>query len=197
MTGFEAYKIYTAIKLHYTRENFNAYRYNFKTRVTPNSYEKLRFKYSFEKLASKYKKKEDIVDFFTSNFIMGCSWVMDMNEKNLIERRSRLESITYRFKNDINKLSDYDFDELCSIKDGENILINEFVQRNINIETISLIDLMINFIKPLLPELNDPLGMKRDRATMAMKYKHSLTDIDTNKIKSILLNVFTKEESVI
>lgn len=197
MTGFDTYKIYNSLKLHYSRENFNAYTYNFKTRINPRSYEKLRFRYTFEKLASRYKTKEDIIDFFTSNFIAGCSWVMDMTEKNMNERRARLESFSYRFKNDINKFSEYDFDELCVLKDGENILINEYTQGNINIETISVIDLLIDFIKPLLSKLNDPLGMKREKAMMAMKYKYSLIGLDTNKIRSILLNVFTKEESVI
>ena len=79
MSGFQAYTIYSALKLHYTQENFDAYKYNFKTRVNPKSYEKLRFKYSFEKLASKYKTREDLIEFYTSNFIAGCSWVMDMN----------------------------------------------------------------------------------------------------------------------
>ena len=197
MSGFQAYTIYSALKLHYTQENFDDYKYNFKTRVNPKSYEKLRFKYSFEKLASKYKTREDLIEFYTSNFIAGCSWVMDMNETNLNARRGRLESLTYRFKTDINKLSEYDFNELCSCKDGENILINEFCKENINIETISMIDLMVNFIKPLLSELNDPLGMKRDHALMAMKYKNSLTNIDRKKIKENLLSLFTKEESMI
>ena len=191
MNGFEAYKIYNALKLHYTQENFDAYKYNFKTRVTPSSYEKIRFRYTFEKIASKYKTREAIIDFFTSNFTAGSFWIMDMNEKNLNERKARLESFTYRFKSDINKLSEYDFDELCSCKNGENILINEFCKKNINIETISMIDRMVDFIKPLLSELHDPLGIKKDCALMAMKYKNSLTNIDINQMRAIVINVFT------
>jgi hypothetical protein len=56
---------------------------------------------------------------------------------------------------------------------------------------------MVNFIKPLLSKLNDPLGMKRDHALMAMKYKNSLIDIDRKKIKENLLLLFTKEKSMI
>jgi hypothetical protein len=60
-----------------------------------------------------------------------------------------------------------------------------------------MIDLLVNFIKPLLSKLNDPLGMKREKAILAMKYKNSLTDIDRKKIKDNLLLMFTKEESMI
>lgn len=191
MNGFEAYKIYNALKLHYTQENFDAYKYNFKTRVTPSSYEKIRFRYTFEKIASKYKTREAIIDFFTSNFTAGCFWIMDMNEKNLNERRARLESLTYNFKKDLNYFTEYDFDELCICKNGDNLLIDAFCSKQINIETISIIDSLVNFIKPLLSELRDPLGMKKDCALMAMKYKNSLTNIDINQMRAIVINVFT------
>ncbi len=198
MSGFEAYKIYSALKLHYTQENFDAYKYNFKTRIKPESFERLRFRYTFEKIASRCKTRENLIDFYTSNFITGCNWVMDMNEKNLNDMKSRRESFSYNFKTDINKLSSsHGFDELCSCAGGENVLINELCKENIKIETVAMIDLLVNFIKPLLSKLNDPLGMKREKAILAMKYKNSLTDIDRKKIKDNLLLMFTKEESVI
>ena len=198
MGGFEAYKIYSALKLHYTQENFDAYKYNFKTRVKPESFERLRFRYTFEKIASRCKTRENLIDFYTSNFITGCNWVMDMNEKNLNDMKSRRESFSYNFKTDINKLSSsHNFDQLCSCTGGENVLINELCKETIKIETVAMIDLLVNFIKPLLPKLNDPLGMKREKAILAMKYKNSLTDKKKKKIKDNLLLMFTKEESVI
>ena len=198
MSGFEAYKIYNALKLHYTQENFDAYKYNFKTRVNPQSFERLRWRYTFEKIASRFKTRENLIDFYTSNFIKGCNWIMDMNENNLNDMKSRRESFSYNFKTDINKLSSsHNFDQLCSCTGGENVLINELCKETIKIETVAMIDLLVNFIKPLLPKLNDPLGMKREKAILAMKYKNSLTDIDRKKIKDNLLLMFTKEESVI
>lgn len=196
MNGYQAYQIYNALRLHYTSETYNAYTYNFKTNVSINSFEKRRDKYFFHRLAKKHSI-DSIKDFYHANFIEGKSWIGDMEEKCYNERQSRLESLTYRFKNDINKLSDYDFDELCTCKEGQNELLNRLEQGDVNIETVAIIDKLVNFINPLLPLLNDPLHMKKEKAMMVMKYKESLVNINREKIKNILLLSFTKDESMV
>lgn len=196
INGFQAYQIYNALRLHYSSENYNAYQYNFKSNVSINSFEKRRDKYFFHRLAKKHTI-DSIKDFYHANFIEGKWWIGDMEEKYYNERQSRLDSLTYRFKSDINKLSDYSFDELCTCNQGQNKLLDWLDRGDISIETVAIIDKLVNFIKPLLPLLNDPLHMKKENAMMVMKYKESLVNINREKIKDIILLSFTKEESVI
>lgn len=196
INGFQAYQIYNALRLHYSSENYNAYQYNFKSNVSINSFEKRRDKYFFHRLAKKHTI-DSIKDFYHANFIEEKKWIGEMEEKYYNERQSRLDSLTYRFKSDINKLSDYGFNELCICREGQNELLNRLDRGDINIETVAIIDKLVNFIKPLLPLLNDPLHMKKERAMMVMKYKESLININREKIKDIILLSFTKEESVI
>jgi hypothetical protein len=49
----------------------------------------------------------------------------------------------------------------------------------------------VNFIKPLLPKLIDPLQMKGARAVLAMKYKSSLTKINMKKMREEVIKAFT------
>lgn len=196
MNGYQAYQIYNALRLHYTSSTYNAYTYNFKTNVSINSFEKRRDKYFFHRLAKKHDI-DSIKDFYHANFIEGKKWIGDMEERCYNERQSRLESLTYRFKTDINKLSDYGFNELCTCREGQNELLNRLDRGDINIETVAIIDKLVNFINPLLPLLNDPLHMKKEKAMMVMKYKESLVNINREKIKNILLLSFTKDESMV
>lgn len=196
INGFQAYQIYNALRLHYSNENYNAYQYNFKSNVSINSFEKRKDKWFFHRLAKKHTI-DSIKDFYHANFIEGRRWIGEMEEKYYNERQSRLDSLTYRFKSDINKLSDYGFNELCTCREGQNELLNRLDRGDINIETVAIIDKLVNFIKPLLPLLNDPLHMKKEKAMMVMKYKESLININREKIKDIILLSFTKEKSMI
>lgn len=70
-------------------------------------------------------------------------------------------------------------------------MIDHLCSNKINIETVSIIDRLVDFIKPLLPKLNDPLQMKCEKAILASKYKYSLTTIDMKKMKNIVIKEFT------
>ena len=192
MTGFESYAIYNALLLHYRSDNYNAYKYHFKTRVNRASFEKRRDKYFFEKLGRRYDDSS-LKTFYTANIIKDVKWVGSMTEENYLELQTRLESISYRFKCDIKLLAEAEesFEKLCRCQEGTNVMIDHLCSNKINIETVSIIDRLVDFIKPLLPKLNDPLQMKCEKAILASKYKYSLTTIDMKKMKNIVIKEFT------
>ena len=65
MTGFDCYRTYLAFKNHFTKDNFDYFKYGGKTNATTTSFNKRKDKYFFEKM-SRQKKDEDIVDYFTA-----------------------------------------------------------------------------------------------------------------------------------
>ena len=67
MTGFDCYRTYLAFKNHFTKDNFDYFKYGGKTNATTTSFNKRKDKYFFEKM-SRQKKDEDIVDYFTAIF---------------------------------------------------------------------------------------------------------------------------------
>jgi hypothetical protein len=192
MSGFESYSIYNALLLHYNSDSYNAYKYHFKTRVSRASFEKRRDRYFFEKLGRKYDS-DSLKKFYTANIIKEVKWVGSMTESNYKELQSRLDSVSYRFKTDIKLLTDAEesFDKLCRCENGNNLIIDYLCSEKISIETVSILDQMVNFINDTLPILNDPLSFKKGQAMLAQKYKYSLVDINMKKMKDIVIKEFT------
>ena len=78
MDGFEVYKTYLAIKLHFTRDNYNFDQYNGGTRATNDSFNRRNDRFFFHRIAKKYKT--DIVDFIVSGFVIDSNtWVGDLS----------------------------------------------------------------------------------------------------------------------
>ena len=51
MTGFEVYKMYLALKQHFTKEKYDFYKYNGKVRANEKSFEERRDRYFFLKVS--------------------------------------------------------------------------------------------------------------------------------------------------
>ena len=68
MTGFEVYKMYLALKQHFTKEKYDYHKYRGKVRASEDAFEQRHDRYFFKKLATKYSDQE-IVDYFVANFV--------------------------------------------------------------------------------------------------------------------------------
>ena len=58
MTGFEVYKVYLALKQHFTKQEYDYFKYHGKVRANENSFEQRRDRYFFKKLATSYSASE-------------------------------------------------------------------------------------------------------------------------------------------
>ena len=73
MTEFDAYRQFLALKLHFTSNSYDYFKYNGKCNVTVSSFNKRREKFFFKKLSREYNS-EELVDFLVSNF-SGAEWI--------------------------------------------------------------------------------------------------------------------------
>ena len=104
MDGFEVYKTYLAIKLHFTRDNYNFDQYNGGTRATNDSFNRRNDRFFFHRIAKKYKT--DIVDFIVSGFVIDSNtWVGDLStstaEQKYLQYVKRRDGFSYYFKLDM------------------------------------------------------------------------------------------------
>ncbi|HCX23246.1 MAG TPA: hypothetical protein DHN29_15105, partial [Cytophagales bacterium] len=58
MTAFDCYKTYLAFKNHFTKDNFDYFKYGGKTRASTASFNKRKDKYFFEKMSRQKKDGE-------------------------------------------------------------------------------------------------------------------------------------------
>ena len=161
MNGFEVYKVYLAIKLHFTSKNqsYNYHRHAGKTTARLATFTKRRDRYFFHKLSRTYSDTT-IADYFVSNFIANTNlWVGDIigksGDENYKSWSRRIESLHYYYEQDIeyilsmvnDKLS---FDDLFTAKIGQHPpIVKYLLSKKINIETLIILDDILRFSKRL------------------------------------------------
>ena len=197
MDGYQTYQIYQSLKLHFTSD-YDAIKYNFKTAVRKDTFERRRDRYFFEKLSRNYNK-EKLTHYFIANLVHNPNmWIGDMNENIYNDYVSRYDKLTYMLTQDMKLMSEkgYTFDQICTTADNNttNPLLEALRSDEIQTESVVLIDIMVNFLKRLKGELNDPLGINKDMINLLLKYKLIMlqSPLPRNKLKEKVLNTFTK-----
>ena len=113
MNGFEVYKIYLAIKLHFTSkgQSYNFHKHLGRTTARLETFTKRRDRYYFHKLSKSYNNNT-IVDYFVSNFVSNTNlWVGDIigktGDDNYKQWTKRIEALHYYFEQDIDTMLNY------------------------------------------------------------------------------------------
>ena len=194
MDPFESYKLYNALKLHFETDGYDAVKYHYKTRVNPQSFFKRRDKYFFAKLGKSYGK--DLLKYYVSNFINDVGYVGDMlgldGETNYNDMVKVHESLSYRFKSDINILSSMvnSFDEMLECKDNEYpVVINAFLQQEICLETVVILNKLTGFMDKADKQITETI-MWPDLSRKVQKYD-PFVSIDRDKMIKIVTKSFT------
>ena len=190
--GFDAYKTYLALKQHFTSD-YDYFKYNGKVRAKSESFLKRNDKFFFRKLQKKYSKDE-LVEFFVSNFIVGGNnWIGNLiskeSEDNYANWRKSSESITYNFHNDLCWLSDYcskndiSANDLIVVnKNDHPILLKLFLQNKITTETVIILDSVLGFVRYWNAKIDDIIWDEKKR--LLNNYK-SFVRYDIDKCKQL------------
>ena len=141
MSAFECYKEYLALKNHFTKPNYDYFRYNGKLKVNSDSFNSRKDKLFFEKLA----KHPDVHNFLIANLSDNEKyWIRELAYSEEAENRykqwlKRQQSLTYVFKQQLGKL-DSDFNQNFIVKDNEHpLLLKMFLGSDIDLETMCIL----------------------------------------------------------
>lgn len=146
MTPFEAYKLFMALKMHFTQSSYDYFKYNGKTNANQLSYNKRSDKFQFNKLA----KHRDPEGFLVSNFSAGNSrWIGDLfsdnSEKNYKDWLNRNQSLTYNFTQEIARIDDLK-DSILVAKDGQHPdLLKLYRRGSVSLETLCILNKLLSF----------------------------------------------------
>ena len=168
MNGFEVYKVYLAIKLHFTSKNqsYDFHRHGGRTTAKLATFTKRGDRYFFHKLSKSYNDIT-IVDYFVSNFVTNTNlWVGDIigqsGDENYKEWSKRLEALHYYYEQDIdymiermtaNKMS---FDDIFTSKNGQHPPILKMVlSKKICVETFVILEDILSFAKRLDKDISE------------------------------------------
>ena len=204
MNGFEVYKIYLAIKLHFTskRQSYDFHKHNGRTTARLETFTKRRDRYYFHRLSKSYDNKY-IVNYFLSNFVSNTNlWVGDIigktGDEHYKQWTKKIESLHYYYEQDIDYIiermttKNIKFNDLFLSVDGQHPpIVKMFLSKKINFETLIILDDILKFTKKLNKDITEKVlwpklfdRMKRYRPFLSYnitKYKISLRD----KLKEI------------
>ena len=202
---WDAYLIYTAIKLHFDSESYDAVRYNYKTSVKEKSFFARKDKYFFAKLAKRYPEKQTLINYYIANFVHhtdGKVWVgelVDTQSEDVYAAWLKIhDSLSYVYDQDIQKLSDYcskhklRFDQLfqAGLDDQSHPLVMRlFTQGEIPLETVTILDILTDFMKRADKHITETI-LWPSLSRKLRKYRVFLR-IDRKKMKEITLLRFT------
>jgi hypothetical protein len=158
MNGFEVYKIYLAIKLHFTSKNqsYDFHKHNGRTTARLETFTKRRDRYFFHKLSKSYNDSS-IVNYFLSNFVSNTNlWVGDIigktGDDHYKQWSKKIEALHYYYEQDIDYILEkkISFDDIFTSKDGQHPpILKMFLSKRINFETVIILDDILSFSKRL------------------------------------------------
>tara|TARA_B100000508_G_scaffold114106_1_gene92849 strand:+ start:645 stop:1244 length:600 start_codon:yes stop_codon:yes gene_type:complete len=164
VNGFEVYKIYLAVKLHFTSKgrSYDFHRHLGKTTARLETFTKRRDRYFFHKLSKSYNNNT-IVDYFVSNFVTNTNlWVGDIigktGDDNYKQWSKKIEALHYYYEQDIDYIleQDYKFDDLFKSVNGQHPpILKMFLSKKINFETVLILDEILSFTKQLNKNISE------------------------------------------
>ena len=149
--GFEVFKTYLAIKLHFTTDNYDYFNYGGKVNCKLETFTKRNDRYFFHKLSKQYDKYE-ITDFFVANFLDDDrQWVGNLLSKDgkqvYFNYKKYTDGISYHFRNDCLRIADdfsirsLSFDSGFSCNNGQHPrLLQLLIKKNITFQTTVILD---------------------------------------------------------
>lgn len=191
MTGYEAFCFYNSLKMHFTSDSYDYFKYQGKTRTSVDAFENRKDKYYFYKL-SRRNAKEDYIEFLVSNFVYDENvWVGTLlTEEALMIHRSRIkviESLTYTVNEDFSKLADNvsNPNDLLMVNGEYPKLLTMMLQQDIRIETVCIMNSLMNFFPMWNKRITDTIRWPQIRKK-CLKYTPFI-QFDRCKMKTLLL----------
>ena len=186
MNEFEAYEKYVALKLHFTSE-YDYFRYNGKTSVTPKSFNERKDKFHFKRLAKKYDDST-IIEYFIANIIANKQWIGNMDMATYSQWQAKIQSIEYIFSNDVEKLltNVTDFDIIFNSDKGNHPkLVKAYLGKKISLETLVIFEKLLHFRKTFNKEITDQIIWPK--VNMLIEKYEPFVEANVSRCRKILL----------
>lgn len=189
MNSFQVYSTYVALKTHFSRKTYDYFKYQGSVKTTEKAYSKRPDKYFFEKISNKYTNKDQVIEYFVSNFLINSNFhIIQMNNENYLNWQKKMQSFSYLFSTDIDVILDR-CDTINDCMQCENSshsdILKLFLGGRIMMETLLMLNRLTGFIDRYDKLLEDDVIWKQLSFTLK-KYDPFISG-DPNQVKEIIL----------
>lgn len=147
MDGFKAFKYFQAIRLHFTKENFDVFETGAAIKGSRAVFEERNDKLLYERLARKFDTDQELIQFIVSNIAYGHVNVVYSTESDELYNRwvKRKQAITQCFREELDLILDHmrknklSGDKLFSIDNCSPELLNLYIGGYVSLETMVIL----------------------------------------------------------
>lgn len=179
MDEFSVYKMYIALKLHFTTDGYDITKRNGKVKASRQAFAKRKDLHSIRKIAKTYSD-EEVANFLVSNFVSGNRWggIFDSDAgKTYLEWKGKIESLSYHFAQDLDRLSlelesvGMSFSDAFEITRSQHpYIIKAYLRNSISLETLVIIEKICPYLDEFDTKLSNDL-IWPDVSRLIKKYK--------------------------
>ena len=166
--GFDVYKTYLGVKLHFTSDTYDYYKYGGKVNTKLDTFTKRKDRYFFHKLSTRYAET-DILDFFVANFLADSKrWIGNLLQNDgrdvYLDYKKRKEAFAYHFKQDCGNIASDFSRRNISFDDGfipiggqHPRVLRLLIQRKISYQTTIVLNHYLGFTKNWDKEITEKI----------------------------------------
>lgn len=192
MTGYEAFCLYSSLKLHFTQESYDYFKYGGKSRTSIEAFENKKDKWFYYKLSRRFANDEQARDFIVANLVHNSDvWIghllTDDCDVHYRARQKVIQSLSYTFTNEIASLMRHkNPNDLLMIRDDTQypLLLAKLLYGEVSIETVCILNSLLNFLPMWDRKINDTIHYPN--TSLKIKKYTPFIKFDSTKYKLIL-----------
>jgi hypothetical protein len=188
-SGFNTYIDYLALKRHFETDSYDYQKYRGKVKGSIDSFRTRPDAFFFQKLSKETESHEKLLANIIKNPKVWIRDIIDDNgEKVFLDWKKRIESLTYTFQQDLNKL-DEDYKSNYVVSNGQHPrLMILYMQKQVSLETITILFHISKVSAYWEKEIVDKF-IARDIMRLLRKY-YPFLEIDEKKFSKIVKDRF-------
>ena len=192
MEPIDVYLMYCAMKAHFGKSDYDFVDYKGKTRIKRDTFYKRKDRSFFVKLARKYNAKEQIKNYFISNFIKDKKgYIANFTDENYESWKLKRKNFFEIFEVEMKPLVE-SFENLYVVENRQHPkLMREFLGGRVSLETLIILDELVGYGTTWIEEMKDDI-IWIDLNNLMDNYERFLT-IDQEQYRIRLLKLI--EES--
>lgn len=151
MTTFEAYKLYLALRLHFTTDNYDIRKTKGRVKASERSLAKnVKLQFYLQKLKSRYRE-QDFINYLVANFISGDKWggvYSDSPDDKYLAWQRVQDSLPYLYKQDLENFANegvVQVDQLWNCKNGHPLIMKKHFGQICLLETVVILNKLYKF----------------------------------------------------
>lgn len=191
MDGYKAWKLYMAVKLHFTTQKYNVFNNRGHVKGARDTFYNRNDRFIFERLARKFTTERDLIQYFVANFAYDNGEVVYEQadgETNLTKWNKRKQSISQVFENDLhsiilhlekNSLTEKHLYESSGIPEIFKLYLGGYV----TIETMVILDHYANYLAN-----NSQINLLLGEEYLRIEKCKGFIKFDKDKLLQVYLN---------